>query len=72
LVFSITQSSFDHQAQLWAYVGVFCYLALLCALCIPCGVLAEAAETGSEGRVIIRSKIWQTMTLESGRVIDRG
>jgi DHA2 family multidrug resistance protein len=47
--FSITQSSLDHQAQLWAYVDVFRYLALLCTLCIPTAFLLRRPKPGAKG-----------------------
>ncbi len=33
--FALTQNALNNQAQLWAYVDVFRYLALFCALCVP-------------------------------------
>lgn len=33
--FALTQNTLDSQAQLWAYVDVFRYMAILTALCIP-------------------------------------
>ena len=47
--FSLTQSSLDHQAQLWAYVDDFRYLALLCALCIPVAFLFKKPAPGAKG-----------------------
>jgi DHA2 family multidrug resistance protein len=47
--FSITQSSLDHQAQLWAYVDVFRYLALLCVVCAPAAFLLRRPPKGAKG-----------------------
>src|ERR1700761_9354896 len=47
--FSLTQSSLDHQAQLWAYVDDFRYLALLCALCIPVAFIFKKPAPGAKG-----------------------
>jgi len=32
---AIVQRTLDNQAQLWSYIDVFRYLALVCALCVP-------------------------------------
>jgi DHA2 family multidrug resistance protein len=42
--FSITNDSLNHQAQLWAYVDDFRYIALLCAICIPSAFLLKRAS----------------------------
>jgi DHA2 family multidrug resistance protein len=47
--FSLTQTSLDHQAQLWAYVDDFRYLALLCAICIPVAFLFKKPAPGAKG-----------------------
>jgi hypothetical protein len=47
--FFIMQSSLDHQAELWAYVDVFRYLALLCALCIPAAFLLKRPKREAKG-----------------------
>lgn len=47
--FSIMQTGLDHQAQLWAYVDDFRYLALLCALCIPVAFLLRKPSAGTKG-----------------------
>ena len=45
--FSLTDTSLNHQAQLWAYVDDFRYIALLCAICIPSAfLLKKAAKKG--------------------------
>jgi DHA2 family multidrug resistance protein len=48
--YSLIQRSLDNQAQLWAYVDDFRYLALLCGLCIPLAfLLKKAAKGGAAG-----------------------
>jgi DHA2 family multidrug resistance protein len=47
--FSITQTTLDHQAQLWAYVDVFRYLALLCAVCVPAAFILRRPPKGAKG-----------------------
>jgi DHA2 family multidrug resistance protein len=47
--FSLTQTSLDHQAQLWAYIDDFRYLALLCAVCIPVAFLFKKPAPGEKG-----------------------
>jgi MFS transporter, DHA2 family, multidrug resistance protein len=44
--FAITDNSLNHQAQLWAYVDDFRYLALLCAFCIPLAFFFKKASKG--------------------------
>jgi DHA2 family multidrug resistance protein len=45
---SLTQTNLDRQAQLWAYVDDFRYLALLCLLCVPIAFfLKKPAEKSS-------------------------
>lgn len=46
--FSITNSALNHQAQLWAYVDDFRYIALLCAICVPAAFLLKKASQSSE------------------------
>ena len=42
--FAITQQSLNNQAQLWAYVDDFRYLAALCALCVPAAFLLKKTK----------------------------
>jgi DHA2 family multidrug resistance protein len=47
---SLTNASLNGQAQLWAYVDDFRYLALLCAVCVPFAFLfRKAAKKGAGG-----------------------
>ena len=46
---SLTQKGFNNQAQLWAYVDDFRYLALLCAACIPLAFLLKRPQSGTKG-----------------------
>jgi len=46
---SLINNDLNHQAQLWAYVDDFRYIALLCALCLPSAfLLKKAAKKGSD------------------------
>jgi DHA2 family multidrug resistance protein len=45
--FALTQRSLDSQAQIYAYVDVFRYFALLFALCVPVVYLMQGAKGGS-------------------------
>jgi MFS transporter, DHA2 family, multidrug resistance protein len=42
--YSLTSTSLNHQAQLWAYVDDFRYIAILCAICIPSAFLLKRAS----------------------------
>lgn len=42
--FAITEKALDNQAQLWAYVDDFRYMAAMCALCIPLAFLLKKAK----------------------------
>jgi MFS transporter, DHA2 family, multidrug resistance protein len=45
---SFINNDLNHQAQLWAYVDDFRYIALLCAVCIPFAfLLKKAAKKGA-------------------------
>jgi DHA2 family multidrug resistance protein len=45
---SFINNDLNHQAQLWAYVDDFRYIALLCAICIPFAfLLKKAAKKGA-------------------------
>jgi DHA2 family multidrug resistance protein len=45
--FSLIDNSLNHQAQLWAYVDDFRYIALLCIICIPSAFfLKRASKSG--------------------------
>ena len=46
---SLTNASLNNEAQLWAYVDVFRYLALLCALCIPIAFFLKKPKPGAKG-----------------------
>ena len=47
---SVVQKQLNNQAQLWAYVDVFRYMAVLIALCIPLSfVLSKAGGRGGVG-----------------------
>ncbi|HWC97651.1 MAG TPA: DHA2 family efflux MFS transporter permease subunit [Candidatus Sulfopaludibacter sp.] len=41
---AILQRSLDNQAQLWAYVDVFRYLAIVCAVCVPVTFILKKAQ----------------------------
>jgi DHA2 family multidrug resistance protein len=43
---SLTQNGLDSQAQLWAYVDDFRYLALVCALCVPMAFFFKKPPSG--------------------------
>lgn len=43
--FALIQKSFDNQAQLFAYVDVFRYLALACAFCVPVAFVLKRAQS---------------------------
>jgi hypothetical protein len=44
---SLVENQLNHQAQLWAYVDVFRYMAVLSAFCIPVSFhLAKARRQG--------------------------
>jgi DHA2 family multidrug resistance protein len=43
--FALIQKSFDNQAQLFAYVDVFRYLALACALRVPIAFVLKRAQS---------------------------
>jgi DHA2 family multidrug resistance protein len=47
--FSLTQKSLDSQAQLWAYVDVFRYLALACAMAAPAAFLLKRPKRQQKG-----------------------
>lgn len=44
--FALTDKTFNNQAQLWAYVDDFRYLALMCAVCIPLAFCLKKASRG--------------------------
>ena len=44
---SLTNTSLNREAQLWAYVDVFRYLALLCAICVPFAFLLKKPKPGA-------------------------
>ncbi len=44
--YSITNSSLNSQAQLWAYVDVLRYFALLSAICVPLAFLLKKPKAG--------------------------
>ncbi|WP_263359881.1 DHA2 family efflux MFS transporter permease subunit [Acidicapsa ligni] len=46
---SITNSTLNSQAQLWAYVDVLRYFALTCAICIPFAFLLKRPKAGAKG-----------------------
>ena len=46
---SLTNSTLNIQAQLWAYVDVLRYFALTCAICIPIAFLLKKPKAGSQG-----------------------
>jgi DHA2 family multidrug resistance protein len=48
-VWSITQTGLDRQAQLFAYVDVFRYLALALAFCAPLAFLLKKTSGAKEG-----------------------
>lgn len=41
---ALVQKLLDSQAQLWAYVDVFRYMAILCALCVPVAFLLQKTQ----------------------------
>ncbi len=45
----LTQNGLESQAQLWAYVDDFRYLALVCALCVPMAFFLKKPSSGGEG-----------------------
>jgi hypothetical protein len=45
---SLGTKGFDSQAQLWAYVDDFRYLAPLCALCIPIAFFCKKLDPGAK------------------------
>jgi MFS transporter, DHA2 family, multidrug resistance protein len=47
--YALIQKGLDSQAQLWAYVDDFRYLALLCALCIPIAFFLKKPDPGAKG-----------------------
>ena len=47
--FDLLNTSLNNQAQLWAYVDVFRYLALLCAICVPAAFLFKKPKPGAKG-----------------------
>ncbi len=47
--YSMTDTALNSQAQLWAYVDVLRYFALLCALCIPFSFLLKKPKQGAGG-----------------------
>jgi hypothetical protein len=47
--FELTSSALNGQAQLWAYVDDFRYLAILCALCIPLAFFLQRPSAESKG-----------------------
>jgi DHA2 family multidrug resistance protein len=48
-VLSLVQSQLDRQAQLWAYVDVFRYLALAVAVCVPLAFLLQKPKSAGQG-----------------------
>lgn len=44
--FYLTQRDLNNQAQLWAYVDDFRYLALACAICVPIAFLFKKSSSG--------------------------
>ena len=46
---SITNTALNSQAQLWAYVDVLRYFALLCAICVPFSFLLKKPKPGAGG-----------------------
>jgi DHA2 family multidrug resistance protein len=46
---SLTDAGLNHQAQLYAYVDDFRYLALLCLLCIPLAFFFKKPDPGAQG-----------------------
>ncbi|HVW07780.1 MAG TPA: DHA2 family efflux MFS transporter permease subunit [Bryobacteraceae bacterium] len=48
-VLALTQSQLDRQAQLWAYVDVFRYLAVAIAVCVPLAFFLQKPKTGGRG-----------------------
>ena len=46
--YSITQTELNKQAQLWAYVDVFRYLALALAICVPLAFVLKKASGGAK------------------------
>ncbi len=46
---SLTQTGLNNQAQLYAYVDVFRYIALMCALCVPIAFLVKKPDPGAKG-----------------------
>src|ERR1700761_2415700 len=47
--YALIQKGLDNQAQLWAYVDDFRYLALLCMLCIPIAFFFKRPAHGAKG-----------------------
>jgi DHA2 family multidrug resistance protein len=45
---TITSNDLNSQAQFWAYVDVFRYLALLCAICIPLAFFLKKPSGGTK------------------------
>ena len=46
---SITNTSLDHQSQLWAYVDVFRYMFLVLVICVPGAFLLKKTKPGAQG-----------------------
>ncbi len=45
--YAITNMSFNNQAQLWAYVDVLRYFAILSAICVPLAFLLKKPKAGA-------------------------
>ena len=43
--FAIVQRTLDSQAQLWSYVDVFRYMALVCAVCVPITFILKRTQS---------------------------
>jgi hypothetical protein len=47
--YALTNSALDKQAQLWAYVDVFRYIALMLVLCVPLSFILKKPSSGQAG-----------------------
>lgn len=47
--YDLTSNALNSQAQLWAYVDDFRYLAILCAICIPLAFFLRKPSPGAKG-----------------------
>jgi DHA2 family multidrug resistance protein len=47
--YSLTNSTLNSQAQLYAYVDVFQYFAILCAICVPLAFLFRKPKPDTQG-----------------------